>query len=173
MGFVRIETARLWLRPFTPEDEDALHRLWIDPDVRKYLWDGEVVSRERVAAVIEESVASFEKKGLGLWGIFPRDEEILIGFSGFWHFHQPPRLQLLYGIAPAYWNRGLATEVALVLIRYGFEALGIDRIEASTDASNIGSIRVMEKAGMKFERRACMQGLDTILYSISRSGYCA
>jgi ribosomal-protein-alanine N-acetyltransferase len=173
MDFVRIETARLWLRPFTPEDLEALHRLWIDPDVRKYLWDGEAVSRERVAAVIEESVASFERKGLGLWGVFPREEKILIGFCGFWYFHQPPRLQLLYGIAPEFWNRGLATEVALATIRYGFEQLSFDRIEASTDAPNEASIRVMEKAGMKFERRACMQGLDTIFYSISRDGYCA
>jgi ribosomal-protein-alanine N-acetyltransferase len=173
MSFIQLETARLWLRPFTLNDVDDLHQLWTDPDVRRYLWDDEVISRERAAAIIDESTDSFEKNSYGLWGVFPRENVALVGFGGFWSFHHPLRLQLLYGIAPEFWNRGLATEVALVLIRYGFEQLSFDRIEASTDAGNEASIRVMEKAGMKFEKRTCMQGLDTVFYSISRDGYCA
>jgi ribosomal-protein-alanine N-acetyltransferase len=171
MSFIQLETARLWLRPFTLDDVGDLHQLWTDPDVRRYLWDDEVISRERAAAIIDESIASFEKNSYGLWGVFPRENDALVGFGGFWHFHQPPRLQILYGMAPAYWNRGLATEVALVLIRYGFEQLSFDRIEASTDAPNKASVRVMEKAGMKFEKRSCVQGFDTLFYSISRDRY--
>ena len=171
MNFPVIETARLRLRPLTADDVDDLHRLWIDRDVRRYLWDDEVIPRERVAAIIDQSRASFETTGIGLWAVFLRGEDALIGFCGFWFFHDPPQLQLLYGIAPAYWNRGLATEVAVAMMRYGFDEHSFDRIEASTDAPNRASIRVMEKAGMKFEKRVYTKGLDTVFYSVSREAF--
>jgi ribosomal-protein-alanine N-acetyltransferase len=101
-------------------------------------------------------------------GLFLNGEDTLIGFSGFWFFHDPPPLQLLYGVAPAHWNKGLATEVAIAMSRSGFAEHSFDRIEASTDGTNRASIRVMEKAGMKFEKRVCLKGIDTIYYSISR-----
>ncbi len=129
MNLPEIETARLQLRPFTPDDVDALHRLWIDRDVRRYLWDDDVIPSERVATLIDESLASFESSGFGLWAVFLHGEDALVGFSGFWHFHDPPQLELLYGIAPEHWNRGFATEVALAMLRYGFEELGFERID--------------------------------------------
>jgi len=55
MGVHEIETARLTLRPLASEDLDAIHRVWTDPEVRRYLWDGEEVSREVAVGVISES----------------------------------------------------------------------------------------------------------------------
>ena len=69
------------------------------------------------------------------------------------------------------WGQGLAAAAARVLIRYGFEALGFNEIIASTDASNEASIRVMEKAGMTFQKRLLLDGLDTIYYVISRATF--
>ena len=54
------------------------------------------------------------------------------------------------------------------MIRYGFDSLGFERIVASTDAGHAASVRVMEKLGMRFERRATIDGLDTIFYVITR-----
>ena len=136
MSLPKITTRRLHLRPFTTSDVDALHQLWIDPRVRKYLWDDVVIPKEHVAALVAESVELFERNGYGLWAVFPRQERVLLGFGGYWWFHQPPRLQLLYGIAPSHWGQGSATEVAQALIRYGLEVLLFDRIEASTDVGN-------------------------------------
>jgi len=166
-----IETARLRLRPFTLDDVDEIHRLFVEPGVRKYLWDDEAVPREQTASVIESSVALFNTNGYGLWAVFPGEEDRLIGFCGFWHFHDPPELELLYGIAPSHWGQGLATEAARAMIRYGFEELGFDRIAASTDTPNLASVRVMEKAGMSFEKRAIVNGRDTKYYSISREAF--
>jgi ribosomal-protein-alanine N-acetyltransferase len=53
--------------------------------------------------------------------VLPREEDTLIGFCGFWFFYDPPELQLLYGIAPDRWGKGLAAEIARAMIRYGFE----------------------------------------------------
>ena len=84
------------------------------------------------------------------------------------YFHEPPKLELLYGIAPPQWHKGLATEAARAMISYGFKELSLVRVEASTDAANLASYRVMERAGMSFWRRETTNGLDTVYFEISR-----
>lgn len=166
-----IETARLHLRPFAPSDLQDLHRLWTDPEVRRYLFDGEIIPRARVAEEIASSLERFKAQGCGLWSAFPRGERELIGFCGYRFFHEPPERQLIYGFAPTHWGRGLATEAARVMIRYGFEELALTRVLASADAVNAASLRVMEKAGMTFEKRVMIGGLDTIYYTLPREAF--
>ncbi|HKY05278.1 MAG TPA: GNAT family N-acetyltransferase [Blastocatellia bacterium] len=163
-----ITTERLRLRPFVAGDLDEIHRLWTAPGVRRFLWDDEMITREQAQAAVEQSAALFEEKGYGLWAVSLRDEQQIIGFCGYWFFHEPPQLELLYGLAEDEWGKGLAAEAATAIIRHGFFKLGFDRITASTDAANLSSIRVMEKAGMRFERRENTNGLDTIYYVIDR-----
>jgi ribosomal-protein-alanine N-acetyltransferase len=91
-----------------------------------------------------------------------------MGFCGFRPFFEPPELQLLYGFLPAYWSQGFATEAARAMIEFGFQELGFDRIVASVDAPNIPSLRVLERAGMSFDRRETINGLDTSFYILDR-----
>ncbi len=167
----RIETARLLLRPYTRDDLDDVHRLWTDPDVRRYLFDDEIMDRAWVATEIEHNLACFETQGFGQWAMFLKGHEALIGFCDYRSFHDPPEVQLIYGLAPAYWGQGLAPEAARAIIHYGFETLGFDEIIASTDTPNEASIRVMEKIGMTFQKRVLIDGLDTIYYAISPTGF--
>jgi [ribosomal protein S5]-alanine N-acetyltransferase len=153
-----IETARLRLRPLAKADVDELHALWSSPEVRKYLWDDEVIAHQRTSSLVEESLRLFAAHGYGLWGARLLDRGELVGFGGFWYFHTPPKLELLYGIAPEHWNRGLATEIAQALVRYGFEELEFPEVRASTNAPNAASVSVLEKAGLRFERRLWSMG---------------
>ena len=148
-----IFTPRLRLRPLVTGDLDQLHTLLTQPGVRRYLLDDEVIPRERTQSFIDTSIASFASNGYGLWCATPRDGGALIGFCGFWRFHDPPQLELLYGLGDDFCGCGYATEMAAAMIRYGFEALKFDRIEASTDPPNTASIAVMERAGMAFWKR--------------------
>ncbi|HMB91013.1 MAG TPA: GNAT family N-acetyltransferase [Rhodothermales bacterium] len=166
-----IETARLHLRPYTRDDVDVLHRLWTDPDIRRYLLDDEIMPRSWVAEEIEGVLTAFDEHGWGQWAVLPRNENTVIGFCGYRPFHKPPELQLLYGITPAYWGQGLAPEAAHAMMRYGFEHLHFDQIIASTDAPNAASIRVMEKTGMVFAKRITLHGLDTLYYVLNRSDF--
>jgi ribosomal-protein-alanine N-acetyltransferase len=168
MRSIIIETACLRLRPFKADDVDEIHRLWTNPGVRKFLWDDKVISREQAEEAVQESLALYENHGHGLWAVSLRAVTEMIGFCGYWFFHDPPELQLLYGLAPAYWGKGLATEAARAMIHYGFDSLAFDRIIASADAPNAASLRVMEKVGMTFEKRVDQNGLDTVYYSIRR-----
>ncbi len=163
-----ITTERLRLRPFVISDVDEIHRLWTTRGVRRFLWDDEVITREQAQSAVEESAALFTEKGYGLWAVCLKGDERIIGFCGYWFFHEPPQLELLYGLAEDEWGKGLATEAATAMISHGFEHLGFDRIVASTDAANLASIRVMERSGMRFEKRESTNGLDTIYYVIDR-----
>lgn len=50
-----------------------------------------------------------------------------------------------------YWKQGIAAEVGLALLHYGFTSLGLHRLYAICNADNYGSYRVMEKLGMRRE----------------------
>ena len=170
MRLPEIETARLRMRPLRPDDLDAFHGIWVDPGVRKYLWDEEVISRERVDTVLVVSTNSFESCGFGIWAMIHRERGALIGFCGFWQFDGGQGFELLYGLAPPYWGMGFATEAARAAIRYGFEA-GLDRVVASTDTENAASLRVMQKAGMGDEKRVVRRDQDQTYYALSREAY--
>jgi ribosomal-protein-alanine N-acetyltransferase len=58
-----------------------------------------------------------------------------------------------YVLAPDWWSKGIGTEVALLLLAFGFEQLNLHRIEATAHPDNIGSRRVLEKVGMRYEGR--------------------
>ena len=166
-----IETARLHMRPFAPADLDDLHQLLTDPQVRRYLCDDQIVSRQWVKTEIGSSIKCFQTYGFGLWSVFHRKENILIGLCGFRFFYEPPELQLIYAMAPIYWSQGLATEAARAMLRYGFEELKFTRITTSADAPNAASLRVMEKAGMTFEKRVLSEGLDLVYHALMREDY--
>jgi ribosomal-protein-alanine N-acetyltransferase len=166
-----IETERLQLRPCTAADIDVLHRFWTDPGVRKYLWDNVVIDRETVAEVVASSLGDFATHGFGHWVATRKGEDELIGWCGLRYFGEPPEIEVLYGITPPLWGQGLAVEATRAILHYGFEELGLERIYAGTDPPNTASIRVMEKAGMRFDKRTEINGLPALYYVLSRAEF--
>ena len=124
MGLPTLETERLILRPWSLDDIDALHQVWTDPQVRRYLWDDEVISRQRAAAAVEDGVAAANRNGVGLWCVLPKPAGALAGFCGFRYIDDAPDIELLYGLLPDYWGQGLATEAARAALAYGFDGGG-------------------------------------------------
>ena len=165
---MEIQTQRLVLRPLKSGDLDAIHRLWTAPGVRRYLWDDEIIPRDRTEDILQENERLFTEKSFGLWGGWSQTRERLIGFSGFWYFREPPEPEILYGIADDLWGRGYASEMAAAMVAYGFEKLNVPKIIGSTDAPNVASSRVMEKLGFQLDKRETVEGLDTLFYGLSR-----
>ena len=167
-----IETDRLLLRPLALEDLGAVHRLWTDPGVRRYLWDGEEISREKARTMLVRSVESFREHGFGLWAVVRKGSGMFIGFCGFWPSGEDGRGgELLYGISTPYWGSGLGTEAAGAMIRHGFEEIGLDRIVAGAETRNAASLRVMQKAGMLHDGRNIRDGQDLTYYALSREAF--
>jgi len=161
-------TARTRLRPLSAADVPALHCFWTDAKVRRYLWDNEIISRDRVAAIVEESTASFRALGTGLFALEVAERPgVLVGFCGLRQLADSDQIELLYGILPAYWGEGLVAEAAREILRYGFAHCGIARVVGVTDTPNQRSVRVMQRIGMVFQERRQHKGLDTVIYSIT------
>src|SRR5262249_44631118 len=156
---MRLETARLLLRPCTADDLDALHRLWTDADVRRYLFDDRIIPREQAAAMIQDSLASFPTHGFGLWLVHRAGEGAMIGFSGLSLTGDPPEVELLYGITPSAWGQGVATEAARAVLRYGFAELRLARITAGAGgAKGAPWSRVGKDGGALTRRGATPEG---------------
>lgn len=163
------------MRPFAMEDADNLHRLWVDPGVRKFLWDDQIISRETAIAVVESSIESFVNHGFGFWAICFKNDPELIGFGGLRYFTEDgaemSEVELLYGVEPEHWGKGIATEAARAVLRHGFEECELALIYAGADPPNAASIRVIEKLGMKFARKTVVNGLEAVYYAMSRDDY--
>lgn len=163
-----ITTPRLCIRPYREADLEPLWQLWTDPGVREFLWDGRVITCGEAEAAMRDSVACTAARGFGHWAVCPRDEPALIGFCGLRPLDDGPEIELLYGLLPAHWGRGLATEASLAWLRRGFERHGLARIWALTDFGNVRSEAVMQRLGMQFDSRGPHHGLDTIRYVLTR-----
>lgn len=162
---IEIYSQPFYLRPLLVSDLHEIHAIWTHPHVRKYLFDDEIISLETALVEIQNSLQSFEKNRFGLWAVYLQENlNKMIGFTGFRPFHEPPQPQLLYGLLPKYCGKGYATKLANIMISYAFDELGFEEVLASGDAPNIASIRVMQKAGMRFLKRATVKGVDTIYY---------
>ena len=154
-----IQTDRLVLCPFAPEDEDALFAIFRDDGVRHFLLDGHLVDRDWVRGEIEGSVRRFAQGSLGIFlasepphpALSPSTGERVVGrpvgFAGFRPFREPPVLELLYGLYPAFWGRGFATEMSQAMIALAFERHGLDVIDTAVDAPNVASVRVLGRLG--------------------------
>jgi ribosomal-protein-alanine N-acetyltransferase len=148
MPLPSIHTERLVLRPWTDDDIDALHGLWMDPDVRRYLWDDIAITRERATEAVRAHFESIATRGIGYWALHPADEEPLMGFCGFRGIEKTLDIEIVYGLLPSYWGRGLATEAARATLNYLWETAHA-RVYARTDAPNEKSIAVLHRLGFR------------------------
>jgi RimJ/RimL family protein N-acetyltransferase len=152
---ILLETGRLRLRRFTIEDVDLLVALDSDPEVMRFITYGVPTPRATYSDVIlPRWFALYESSPmLGYWAAEDRDEG---GFLGWFHLRpdriDPGEQELGYRFMRPVWGRGLATEGAAAVIRYGFERVRAAKISARTLAGNFASQRVMRKCGLEFEK---------------------
>jgi ribosomal-protein-alanine N-acetyltransferase len=144
-----LETARLRLRPFTRDDVDALLAHWRNEDVLRWLWDGREVERDEVVDIVEESIEAFANGRAGFW-VIERTGHGFVGFTGFRGMPDSTDIELYYGLDPAHWGAGLATEAARAAAHYGFDVLGLDVIPIRTDGPNAASVEVMKQLGATY-----------------------
>jgi ribosomal-protein-alanine N-acetyltransferase len=159
-----LETPRLIVRRWVPDDWKRFRTLFTDPRVMQYIGDGRPWSDARIRQWVEESIEAETTRGWVLWPLVHREVSEVIGFCGFWHGF-PPDVEMGWRLLPEYWGQGLMTEVAQALIELGFKTYRFDRLIAVAQPANIASIRVMEKIGMTFERAFKHQGIDVVSYA--------
>lgn len=159
-------TERLVMRPLHERDAAIFHALLTEPGVRRYLLDDVIISQEQAHEFLQRSARLLASDGAGLWSIALREHDGLLGCTGFWDFHEPPRRELLYLLTERAWGNGYAGEAARAMIEYGRTQLGMPRILASTDVPNLKSIRVLEGLGFRRTEEREVEGRATVFFEL-------
>jgi RimJ/RimL family protein N-acetyltransferase len=149
----KIETPRLLLREWRPEDLEPFTRLNADDRVRKFIRRDRKLTAEESKAMVESYAASFQECGFGMWALELKSGSAFIGSAGLsvpaFQAHFTPCIDIGWRLAYEYWGNGYATEAAKAVIDHAFRRLGIDEIVSFTVPKNHRSRAVMERIGMK------------------------
>ena len=153
---VYLETERLTLRRFTPQDVDLVTELDADPAVMRYINGGRPTPRDEIRDDYLPFWLAYYDRG-DRYGFWVAIEQGSGGFVGWFHLRPQPEdppdePELGYRLKASAWGQGYATEGSRALIRKAFEDLGAQRVYATTMAVNVASWRVMEKAGLRYVR---------------------
>ncbi|NUW33236.1 GNAT family N-acetyltransferase [Nonomuraea sp. SMC257] len=149
-----LATPRLDLRPFTPDDLDAVHAFESRPDVTRYLyWDARDLDAARAGIDTKMGRTAIAAEGDSLnLAVVRRDTGHLIGLAMLvWTSEQHRQGEIGYVFNPDHHGHGFATEASREMLRLGFEALGLHRICGRLDGRNTASARVLERLGMRRE----------------------
>ena len=176
-----IKTERLILRPYTMKDALELQRLIGERDIAATTANIPYPYEDDMAEEWIEKLPERFKKGESVeLAIAHRQEGFLIGGIALMNMDKQSELaELGYWIGKPYWRNGYGTEAASAVLRYGFEAVGLNRIHAKYFKRNPASGRIMQKIGMKHEGslrqhfKKWGKFEDFEIYGILRSEYLA
>jgi ribosomal-protein-alanine N-acetyltransferase len=166
MTLPELNTDHCYLRPWTPDDLGALQQLLADADVRRYLCDDEIFPAEQVSGLINRHLQLVEDRNAGMWFVHEKPGSPLIGFCGFLPVEGTPDIELMYGLLPQFWGRGLATEVSRAVLEHLWAQTDFERVLARTDPPNLKSVEVMKRLGM-----TCLSSTESMItYVLPRLG---
>ncbi|WP_088013924.1 GNAT family N-acetyltransferase [Gottfriedia acidiceleris] len=148
----KLETNRLILRKLTKDDIEEMFLYGSNEEVSKYVsWETHKTLSD-TKKFIDFVLNKYENSQVALWGIQYKGNGKLIGTIDFVWWDQKHKIgEIGYVISQDYWGKGIMTEAAKEVIKFGFDEMELIRIQARCFVENIGSSRVMEKVGMSFE----------------------
>jgi ribosomal-protein-alanine N-acetyltransferase len=148
-----LDTERLILRQFSTGDAEFILALLNEPSFIQNIGDrGVRTLADARAYILKGPVASYAKNGFGLYLVLLKETNESIGMCGLIKREGLDDVDIGYAFLPKFWSRGYAIESAQAVKAYAKEVAGLKRIVAITDPANEGSVRVLEKLGLRFEK---------------------
>jgi RimJ/RimL family protein N-acetyltransferase len=157
---VQLETERLALRPLSLDDLDNLARFLSDPETMRYIGGGDTRTRGQARITLERMIESFRARGYGQLGVERKEDGAFLGRCGLlvwdpatWTITEQVdglvEIEIGYLLGRDHWGNGYATEAAMAVRDWALAELGLERLIALIYPSNVRSIRVAEKLGMR------------------------
>lgn len=150
---MQIETTKLLLRPLEETDAEGIFLLDSDPDVHEFLGKKPMKKMEEAFRVIEHIRRQYQEHGMGRLAIIDKNTNDFIGWSGL-KYEQEFRKEfsyydLGYRLRKKYWGQGIATESALAVLKYGFEKLDLEKINACAELDHFASNKILGNIGLQ------------------------
>jgi RimJ/RimL family protein N-acetyltransferase len=158
-GMTVLETERLRLRRLTVDDAEFILRLLNEPSFLRFIGDRGVRTLDDARAyVLNGPVASYEQFGFGLYLTTLKGFGTQIGMCGLLKRDALDDVDIGFAFLPEFWSKGFAIEAATAVMEHARRDFGLQRIVAVTNPDNVGSIRLLEKLGLVFERMVRLSG---------------
>jgi [ribosomal protein S5]-alanine N-acetyltransferase len=170
-----INTQRLYLSPFHRADCENVFAYASNPNVSRFTtWQTHKSIADTISFI--EMVLNYEDHEY-CWAIRLNGEPAVIGAIEF-GLQDERNGDIHYVLAEKHWGKGLMTEAVCVVLGWAFETMpSLERVTTSALTQNVGSTRVMEKCGMKFERKQQEKWakfdteVELSIYSITRDNW--
>lgn len=175
---VKIETERLILREFISNDESGLFELDSNPAVHTYLGQKPVKNIEEVRKFIQSINQQYKENGIGRWAVIDKFNKEFIGWSGIKLIKEPINnhtnfYEIGYRLIEKHWEKGIATETTIALLKYAFENLETEKVYAICDIRNSGSKNVLQKSGLTLIETFNYNGIEHNWFEINKNEWLA
>ena len=177
--FPQLETKRLVLRELCSDDMELLFAVLGNEEVTQFYDDEVFRDVSQASEQIEAWAAGFSARRCIRWGIAQRENGEIIGTCGYYGFHSwHKRAGIGYELARSFWRQGIMTEALDAIIEFGFERIGLNRIEAVVMPENKGSVKLLEGLGFhqegilrEYEKWGNKGCIDLMIFSLLRREY--
>ena len=149
MEIPNLETQRLLLRPYRPEDFETYAAINGDPEVMRYIRAAE--DRPTAFRSFCAVIGHWTARGYGMWAVEERATRRHIGGAGLIRW-EGRSLEIGYAFEPAAWGKGYATEASRRALDYAHGAVGARGVVAVIHPDNHASISVAQRIGARFDR---------------------
>ena len=175
---MNLETNRLILRNYSIENLQDYYLLKSCRDVWKYSTNNTIMDMDVLRKQLLEIINNQKECNFGFRALFEKVSNNYIGEAGILSINKNSNSCVIgYNLLPLYWNKGYATEITKEIIKYAFNILEFERIEALAMQLNIASCKVLEKSGLieeniqnHFSKRDGIY-YDVVHYGIVRADY--
>lgn len=171
MKVPQIETERLLLRTYTIEDLKTVYILITDPDVTRFFPKDYSVKKADVLASLPKRMEKWRTQGFGQLGVFDKKSKKLIGYVGLQFLDRTSEVEIYYGFFKDFWGKGIATEAAKAMLRFGFEEVRLEKIVGVTRPENFASQKVLTRLGFRQGEMKRFYNVDTAYFSLLRENY--
>ena len=145
-----IETQRMILREWKPEDRIPFARMNGDPVIMEYL--PRSLTEAQSDRLVDRFEDHFETHGYGLYAVESKEYGTFMGFVGLNNVASEmpfaPAVEIAWRLDYDYWGKGFGSEAACCVLAHAFDNLGLEEIVSFTVHDNTRSLSVMEKIGM-------------------------
>jgi ribosomal-protein-alanine N-acetyltransferase len=159
-----IESKRLEYVSWHEDDFKILKQILGNPNVCKYLPGHHQKSNEELQKWLDYYVKSFcDEKGNQIFKVILKDSDIVIGYAGLSYVKEFDKMEIMYGLAEAYWKQGYGLEMSMRMKALAVEK-GLKEIIALADINNVGSNKILINTGYQFVRQIHLWGCDLFYY---------
>jgi len=154
-----LETERLALREFGPDDDAFILELLNEPGWLRYIGDRGLRTREAARDyIVNVPMSMYARCGFGLWAVQRKDDATLLGMCGLIRRETLADVDIGFAFLDRHQGRGYAYEAATAVVAHGRDAFGLSRIVAITALDNAASIKLLGKIGLAFEGLITLAG---------------